>query len=66
MESKTKNKQTRAQIERLAARAFNGLGLAAGEEAMREMKEGWFSVAYDVKLADGNEYGVLLPQLRHR
>jgi aminoglycoside phosphotransferase (APT) family kinase protein len=55
MESKTKNKKSREQIESMVTRAFNGLGLAAGEEAVREMKEGWFNVAYNIKLADGRE-----------
>lgn len=55
MESKTKNKKTREQIESMAARAFNGLGLAASEEAVIEMKEGWFNAAYDIRLADGRE-----------
>jgi len=55
MESKTKNKKTRDQIESLAARAFNGLGLAAGEEAVIELKEGWFNAAYNIRLAGGRE-----------
>ncbi len=55
MESKTKNKKTWEQIERMAVRAFNGLGLAAGEEAVLELKEGWFNVAYNIRLADGRE-----------
>jgi aminoglycoside phosphotransferase (APT) family kinase protein len=55
MESKTKNKKTREQIERMAVRAFDGVGLAAGEEAVRELKEGWFNVAYLVRLADSRE-----------
>jgi aminoglycoside phosphotransferase (APT) family kinase protein len=55
MESKTKNKKTRAQIEAMAQRAFGGLGLAAGDEAVRELKEGWFNAAYNVTLADGRE-----------
>ncbi|MBN1261112.1 MAG: aminoglycoside phosphotransferase family protein [Anaerolineae bacterium] len=55
MESKTKNRKTREQIEQLAARAFNGIGLAAGEEAIRELKEGWFNAAYTVRLAGGRE-----------
>lgn len=55
MESKTKNRKTRAQIERMVNRAFNRLGLAAGEDAVVEMKEGWFNAAYDLKLADGRE-----------
>jgi len=55
MESKTKNKKSRAEIESMAMRAFNGLGLAAGEEAVTELKLGWFNAAYNVQLADGRE-----------
>jgi len=55
MESKTKNKKTRAQIDAMAIRAFNGIGLADGEDAIRELKEGWFNVAYCIRLADGRE-----------
>lgn len=55
MESKTKNKKTRDQIESMVVRAFNGLGLAAGEETVIELKEGWFNVAYNLRLADGRE-----------
>jgi len=55
MESKTKNKKTRAEIESMVMRAFNGLGLAAGEEAVTELKLGWFNAAYNVHLADGRE-----------
>lgn len=53
MDSKTKNRKTRHEIERMARRAFGGVGLAAGTDAMRELKEGWFNVAYDLALADG-------------
>ena len=55
MESKTKNKQTRAQIEAMARRAFDGTGLAPGDDAVRELKDGWFNAAYAVTLADGRE-----------
>lgn len=55
MESKTKNKKTRAELEALTKRAFNGLGLAAENDAISELKEGWFNVAYCIKLADGRE-----------
>ena len=55
MESKTKNKKTRAEIERMVTRAFDGVGLVAGEEAITELKEGWFNVAYCIKLANGRE-----------
>jgi aminoglycoside phosphotransferase (APT) family kinase protein len=55
MESKTKNKKTRPQIENMAARAFNGLGLAEGEDAVLELKDGWFNASYSIRLADGRE-----------
>jgi aminoglycoside phosphotransferase (APT) family kinase protein len=53
MESKTKNRKPREQIARMAARAFDGVGLAPGDGAVQELKEGWFNVVYDVRLADG-------------
>jgi aminoglycoside phosphotransferase (APT) family kinase protein len=53
MESKTKNKKSRAQIERMAERAFGGLGLAPQDDAVNELKLGWFNAAYEVRLADG-------------
>lgn len=55
MESKTKNRKTRAQLEVMAARAFGGIALADGEDAVTELKEGWFNVAYQIRLADGRE-----------
>lgn len=55
MESRTKNKKTREQIARMVARAFGGQGIAAGEDAVRELKEGWYNVAYAVCLDDGRE-----------
>jgi aminoglycoside phosphotransferase (APT) family kinase protein len=55
MEGRTKNRKSREQIARMAARAFDGVGLAAGEDAVTELKEGWFNVVYDVRLADGRE-----------
>ncbi len=55
VDSKTKNSKSRAQIETLARRAFDGLGLAAGEPALRELKDGWFNAAYALVLADGRE-----------
>lgn len=54
MESKTKNKKSREQIEDMAVRAF-GRGLAAGENVIDELKQGWFNAAYSVKLSDGRE-----------
>jgi aminoglycoside phosphotransferase (APT) family kinase protein len=55
MESRTKNKKSREVIEAMARRSFNGMGLVAGEDAVTELKEGWFNVAYNVRLADGRE-----------
>lgn len=55
MESKTKNRKTREQVARMVERAFNGLTLAAGDDAVTELKEGWFNAAYNVRLSDGKE-----------
>lgn len=55
MESKTKNRKTREQIAAMAARAFGGIGLADGDDAVTELKEGWFNASYCVRLANGRE-----------
>ncbi|WP_437521926.1 aminoglycoside phosphotransferase family protein [Sorangium sp. So ce726] len=55
MESKTKNTKTRPQIAAMAARAFGGMALADGEDAVVELRDGWFNAAYGVRLADGRE-----------
>ncbi len=55
MESKTKNRKTPAQVAKMVERAFPGLTLAAGEDALTELKEGWFNAAYNVRLSDGRE-----------
>ena len=55
MESKSKNKKTREQIERMVARAFGGITLANGADAVHEYTEGWFNAAYNVRLADDRE-----------
>lgn len=55
MESKTKNRKTREQIARMVERAFGGILLADGDDAVRELKDGWFNAAYCVRLADGRE-----------
>jgi aminoglycoside phosphotransferase (APT) family kinase protein len=55
VESKTKNPKTRPQIEAMAARAFGGAAIAEGDDALRELKDGWFNAAYNVRLADGRE-----------
>lgn len=55
MESKTKNRKTRPQLEAMAARAFGGMALASGENAVTELKEGWFNASYNIRLADDRE-----------
>ncbi|KYF66725.1 aminoglycoside phosphotransferase [Sorangium cellulosum] len=55
MESKTKNTKTRPQIAAMTARAFGGTALADGEDAVLELKDGWFNAAYEIRLADGRE-----------
>ncbi len=52
MDSKTKNPQSRAQVDAMARRAFDGLGLAPGTLALRELKDGWFNAVYEATLAD--------------
>jgi aminoglycoside phosphotransferase (APT) family kinase protein len=55
MESKTKNRKSREQITRMTELAFGGVTLAAGEDAVVELKEGWFNVVYNVRLSDGRK-----------
>lgn len=55
MESLTKNKKSRETIDAMVKRSFPGLCLASGEDAITEMKEGWFNVAYKVRLSDGRD-----------
>lgn len=55
MESKTKNIKTRGEIESIVVQAFNGLGLADGEEAMLELRDGWFNASYKLRLTDGRD-----------
>lgn len=39
----------------MVERAFDGTTLADGEDAVTELKEGWFNAAYEVRLSDGRE-----------
>jgi aminoglycoside phosphotransferase (APT) family kinase protein len=57
MESKTKNRKTREQIARMVEKAFGskGITLADGEDAVRELEEGWFNAAYSIRLLDESE-----------
>jgi aminoglycoside phosphotransferase (APT) family kinase protein len=42
----------------MVGRAFSGLGLADGDDAVLELKDGWFNASYRVRLSDGR--GVVL------
>ncbi|GGJ52513.1 phosphotransferase family protein [Deinococcus roseus] len=55
MESKTKNLKTRSQIAQMTARAFPETTLADHENAIQELKDGWFNAGYLIQLADGRE-----------
>ncbi|HML20331.1 MAG TPA: aminoglycoside phosphotransferase family protein [Aggregatilinea sp.] len=55
MESKTKNRKTREQVAGMVEKAFGGVSLAAGEDVVTELKEGWFNAAYNVRLSDSRE-----------
>ena len=48
MESTTKNRKPCPQTEAMVAKAF-------GDDAVRELKDGWFNAAYTIRLADGRE-----------
>lgn len=54
MESKTKNRQSRATLGQMVNRAF-GIGLADADDAVCELKDGWFNAAYILRLADRRE-----------
>lgn len=55
MESQTKNRKSREQIAKMVEKAFGAPLLANGEDAIVELKEGWFNAAYCIKLSDGRE-----------
>ncbi|MBI9048770.1 MAG: aminoglycoside phosphotransferase family protein [Anaerolineaceae bacterium] len=55
MESKTKNRKSRDQIAQMVEKAFGKPILAAGDDAISELKEGWFNAAYILRLTDGRE-----------
>lgn len=55
MESQTKNRKTRAEIARMVARAFENMTIASDDDAIRELKDGWFNAAYCIRLSDGRE-----------
>lgn len=51
METSTKNKQTTETINKMVNTAFSGLTAID----ITELKEGFFNVAYEIKLSDGRE-----------
>lgn len=55
MESKTKNKQSIETLQEMVSRAFKGLKILDKEDSVIELKEGYFNVAYCIKLEDGKE-----------
>jgi aminoglycoside phosphotransferase (APT) family kinase protein len=55
MESQTKNRKSRVQLDTMARKAFNGVGLHPADSAVQELKDGWFNAAYQVRLADDRE-----------
>ena len=55
MESKTKNRKTPEQVAKMVERAFPGLTLDSGADALVELKDGWFNAAYNVRLSDSRE-----------
>ena len=64
MESKTKNRKTWEQVAQMVERAFDGTTLATGDEAVSELKEGWFNAAYSVRLSDGREVVLKIAPLK--
>jgi aminoglycoside phosphotransferase (APT) family kinase protein len=55
MESKTKNRKSREDLAKIIEKAFGKPLLAEGEDAITELKEGWFNAAYCLRLTDGRE-----------
>ena len=55
MDSKTKNRKTSAQVAQMVTKSLAGASLAHENDAVSELKEGWFNAAYQVRLADGRE-----------
>ncbi|MBI9051373.1 MAG: aminoglycoside phosphotransferase family protein [Anaerolineaceae bacterium] len=55
MDSKTKNKKTRQQIEKMAERAFNGATLSSDDDAVIELTDGFFNAVYKIKLKNGRQ-----------
>ena len=52
VQSQTKNRKSRAEIDALARHAF-GVGLAPGDAGLRELTDGWFNAVHELGLTDG-------------
>ena len=55
MDSKTKNRKSREQLSQMVERAFSGTTIASDEDAVTELKDGWFNAAYSLRLSNGRE-----------
>ena len=55
MESRTKNKQTVKSIQEMAIRAFGRENILEESIGVKELKEGFFNVTYQITLKDGKE-----------
>jgi len=65
MESKTKNRKTRQQIEKMVARTFGNITLASDEDAIQELKDGWFNAAYILRLSDAKQVVLKIAPPQH-
>lgn len=55
MESATKNRQPAHVLRSLIARAYGEASVPDGEEVAEELTQGWFNVAYRIRLRDGRQ-----------
>jgi len=53
VESSTKHRRSRAQLDAMMRRVLGGVGLAATDDAVTELRDGWFNAAYALRLDDG-------------
>ncbi len=53
MESSTKHRRNRAQLDAMVRRVLDGVCLASTEDAVTELRDGWFNAAYTLRLDDG-------------
>ncbi|MFC7531989.1 phosphotransferase family protein [Actinoplanes sp. GCM10030250] len=55
MESITKNRQTPETLRAMIARAYGDTQVPSGDGWFSELGEGWFNVAYRIRLRDGSQ-----------